>query len=105
MVKFLLLYFFDARAWTLMPQDEKEGALQRIQAWQHDPAHAQPVVHTGELRGGEETISVFLGPAGHTENPHVVPGPYVQASEAMGGFLVVEAVDQDEVIALVKSWP
>ena len=101
---FLLLYFFDARAWTSMTPSDKDSALQRLQAWQQDQAHAERVVHTGELRGIEETICVFLGPAGHTENPQVVPGPFLQGA-ALGGYLVVQAGDQDEVIALVKSWP
>jgi hypothetical protein len=104
-MRFLLLYFFDAHAWATMSPEDKDGALQRIQAWRQEPAYAQRVVHTGELRGTDETISVFLGPAGHSESPQVIPGPYLQAAESLGGYLVVEAADQDEVIALVKTWP
>jgi hypothetical protein len=104
-MKFLLLYFFDEHAWSAMAPAERENALQRIQSWRREPAHAQPVLHTGELRGKEEVVTVFLGPAGHTESPQVVPGPFLQASEALGGYLVVEAADQDDAIALAKSWP
>ena len=104
-MKFLLLYFFDVHAWATMSPEDKETALQRVQAWRQEPAHAQPVIYTGELRGADESISVFLGPAGHTENPQVIPGPYLQTPESLGGYLVVEAADQDEVIALVKTWP
>lgn len=104
-MKFLLLYFFDARAWTRMSAEDKESAHQRIQTWQQDPARTQMILHTGELRGADEAISVFLGPAGHTETPQVVPGPFLRVSEALGGYLVVEAADQDAAIALAKSWP
>src|SRR5262245_22105294 len=62
-MKFLLLYYFDVRAWTLMPPEEKATAHQRIRSWRQDQALAQRLVHTGEVRGIEETIGVFLGPA------------------------------------------
>src|SRR5579885_2774410 len=104
-MRFLLLYFYDAHAWATMAPDEKASALQRIQAWRQEPAHAQPVVHTGELPGADETISVFLAPARHTENPQAIPGPYLPATESLEGYLVVEAADPDAVIALVKTWP
>ncbi len=104
-MKFLLLRFVDAHAWAMMSPEDKDSALQRIQTWQQEPTHAQSIIHSGELHGTDATISVFLGPAGHTENPQVIPGPYLQTPESLAGYLVVEAADQDEVIALVKTWP
>lgn len=105
MTKFLLLYFHDTHAWATMPPEEREQALQRMRAWREEPEHARLVRQSGSLSGADETISVFLGPAGHTEQPQVIPGPYLSTPESLNCYLVVEAANQDEVLALVESWP
>src|SRR5262249_32943271 len=102
---FLALYFCDSHAWATMPLEEKEQALQRMQAWRQEPEHARLVTQSGSLGGADESIGVFLGPAGHTEQPQVIPGPYQPAPESLSGYMVVEAADQEEAIALVKTWP
>ncbi len=35
----------------------------------------------------------------------VTEEPFVEGSETLGGFVVVEVADRDEAVELAKSWP
>ena len=104
-VKFLMLYFYDEQAWKAMSDAERAAALRRIEAWQAHPDHARPITQTAELRGPDEAITVRLGPAGDTQQPAVLPGPFVRAGEVLGGFAVIDVAGPDEAVALAVSWP
>jgi hypothetical protein len=38
-------------------------------------------------------------------NPVLTDGPFVEAKELLGGFIVLEATDLDEATAIVGEWP
>lgn len=35
----------------------------------------------------------------------VTDGPYVESKEVLGGFVILEAADIDEAIAIASKWP
>lgn len=35
----------------------------------------------------------------------VTDGPYVESKEILGGFVIIEAADMDEAIAIASEWP
>ena len=35
----------------------------------------------------------------------VTDGPYVETKELLGGFVIIDAADMDEAIAIASEWP
>jgi hypothetical protein len=35
----------------------------------------------------------------------VTDGPYVESKEILGGFVILEAADIDEAVAIASEWP
>ena len=61
------------------------------------------------IAGGEEldlpsTVKT-LRPGRQGEGIVVTDGPYVEAKEVLGGFVIIEAADWDEAIAIASEWP
>jgi hypothetical protein len=104
-VKVLLLYYYDESAWAQMADEERRDALQRIQRWQEQPEHAGRILQTGEVPSEHQILTVHLGPAGWTDQPRIVSGPFAQAPLALGGYTVVEVADLDEAAAWVQDFP
>jgi hypothetical protein len=80
-----------------------EAAMNEIYAWM---AKWQP---TGKIAdGGAELDSirkaktVSRGPDGA---PVVTDGPYLELKEVVGGFMVLEADDIDDAVAVASGWP
>jgi hypothetical protein len=86
-----------------MDPDEAAKAMTKILDW------VAGLREKGKLAaGGEELDSVRTaktirpGPDGR---PVVTDGPYLELKEVLGGFLILEADDIDEAVALAAGWP
>ena len=62
--------------------------------------------------GGKLVASARLAPSRSTttvswsgEGPIVTDGPYIEAKESVGGFLVVEVDSAAEAVEMASSWP
>jgi len=104
-MKVLLLYYYDESAWARMTDQERSDALQRLQRWQEQPEHARRILQSGEVPAEHQILTVHLGPAGRTDQPQIVSGPFAQAPLAVGGYSVVEVADLDEAAAWVHDFP
>jgi hypothetical protein len=51
-------------------------------------------LHVKTLRGGRQGEGVV-----------VTDGPYVETKEILGGFVIFEAADTDEAVAIASEWP
>ena len=104
-MKVLLLYYYDEQVWAQMSEEERNEAIGQIQSWQELPENARHILASGEVPAVHRVVTVHLGPAGHTDGPRIVSGPFSQASLAVGGYTVAEVADLDEAVAWVQGFP
>jgi len=91
----------DAAAWEQWSDEEKEADVARHREWfgrYHD-----------SVVGGEEldyprTVKT-LRPGRQGQGVVVTDGPYVEAKEFLGGFVIIEAKDLDEAVRMASDWP
>lgn len=91
----------DVAAWEAWTPEEQAVDVERHKAW------------FGKWRehiaGGEEldfprTVKT-LRPGRQGEGVVVTDGPYVETKELLGGFVIIDAADMDEAIAIASEWP
>lgn len=91
----------DAAAWEAWSPEEKQADIDRHMAWFGK--------HTEHIAGGEELDEVrtvkTLRPGRQGEGVVVTDGPFVEAKEILGGFVIIEAADLDEALVIAREWP
>jgi hypothetical protein len=93
------LLLFRGKQWDkgLSPA-ELQGLMDRVITWFED-LQQQGKIKAGQPLGAEGRI--LSGKKGHP----VADGPFVESKEAVGGYLLLEANDLDEVASIVKTNP
>lgn len=80
-----------------------EEAMQAIYAWMGKWQAEGKIADGGaELDTVHKAKTVTRGPDG---NPVVTDGPYLELKEVIGGFVMLEADDIDEAVAIAAGWP
>ncbi|HET8776274.1 MAG TPA: YciI family protein [Candidatus Limnocylindria bacterium] len=91
----------DVAAWEAWSEEEKEADVQRHMEWFGR--------HRDHIAGGEELDDVrtvkTLRPGRQGEGIVVTDGPYVESKEILGGFVIIDAADLDEALAIASDWP
>lgn len=104
-MRYMLMFFADEGAWTALPEEERAAAIGRIGAWYGQQAQAGRIVEGRRLSGKSAATTIWLGPAGRSQKPVVVDGPFLETKEAIGSYAIIEAADLDTAIAVAASWP
>lgn len=91
----------DVAAWERMTAEEQQADVERHNAW-----FAR---HREHITGGEEldlprTVKT-LRPGRQGEGVVITDGPYIETKELLGGFVILEAADMDEALAIAAEWP
>ena len=88
-------------AWEACTEEEQEADVERHRAWFGK--------WRDHIRGGEELdfppAVKALRPGRQGEGVVVTDGPYVETKELLGGFVIFDAADIDEAIAIASEWP
>lgn len=75
----------------------------RIEGWMGEQARS------GRLLGGEAFETEAMGPVTLRRTPDggvdIVEGPFAGERETLGGYLLIEAADRDEAVAIASTWP
>jgi hypothetical protein len=91
----------DAAAWEAWSDEEKQADVQRHVEWFGK--------HREHIAGGEELGDVrtvkTLRPGRQGEGVVVTDGPFVESKEILGGFVIIDAADLDEAVAIASDWP
>jgi hypothetical protein len=91
----------DAAAWEEWSAEEKQADIDRHIAWFGK--------HRDHIAGGEELDEVrtvkTLRPGRQGEGLVVTDGPFVESKEILGGFVIIDAADIDEALAIAGDWP
>ena len=91
----------DAAIWEQMTPAEQRREVERHVEWF--------AKHRDHIVGGEELDEPHtvksLRPGRQGEGIVVTDGPYVEVKEILGGFVIIEAADMEEAIAIASDWP
>lgn len=77
--------------------EEMQQRMQAYMAWMKDMGAS------GKLKGGQP-----LEPSGrslHDKHTIVSDGPFLEAKEIIGGYIIISAADIDEATAIAKGCP
>ena len=91
----------DVAIWESWSAEEQAADVQRHIEW-----FAR---HRDHIVGGEEldeprTVK-SLRPGRQGEGLAVTDGPFVETKEILGGFVILEAEDIDQAVAIASDWP
>ena len=89
--------------WDQMGVDETTRAMDQIMAWVGRWEGAGKLLAGGAELGGTSAARTIR--PGSDGLPVVTDGPYLELKEVVGGFLLLEADDIDEAVAIAATWP
>lgn len=88
----------DWRTWT---PEEQQADAERHMAW--FAKHRDHIVGGEELDEPRTVKTLRRGRQG--EGIVVTDGPYVEAKEILGGFVILEADSMEQALAIASEWP
>lgn len=102
MARFVMFTYPDpdyAASWDSLSRAERQAEIDRHSVWFQK--------HRPHIQGGEELAwpRVVRTVRVRSDQPVVTDGPFVEAKELLGGFIVLEAADMDEATAIAGEWP
>lgn len=100
-MKFLCIVFVDEKKFAEMPRDEFQ-ALEDASL-----GHDQTLRASGHFVAAQALHPVRMAATVKVRNgkPIITDGPFAETKEQVGGFLLIEARDREEVIALAAKLP
>jgi hypothetical protein len=102
-MKYVLLFVNSlepGKRWQDIPEDLRNETYGRIFKWFEEN---DSVMREGSHLQGVETATTVRFDQNH--QPIVTDGPFIEASEVVGGYSLLEVEDFDAALALAKSWP
>jgi hypothetical protein len=91
----------DIADWETWTPAQQEADIQRHLEW--FGKHREHIVGGEEL--DEPRTVKTLRPGRQGEGVVVTDGPYVEAKEILGGFVILEVDSMDEAVAIAREWP
>ncbi len=91
----------DAKAWEAMTPEAQAADVERHRDWF---AKWREHVVGGEELDWPRRVKT-LRPGRQGEGVVVTDGPFVETKELLGGFVILEAADLDEAVAMASEWP
>lgn len=100
-MKFVCLGYFDEEAWEALSENGKNAVLDRCLAYD------DLLREGGHSLGGEALQDARKAVTLRSQKGEVVvtDGPFAETKEQLGGFLLLEAANMDEAIALMSQHP
>jgi hypothetical protein len=100
-MKYLLLIYNNPATYEAFSEDERNalfGDVDRI---------LDELKESGEFVSGEGLADPSNTKTVRVRNgvPAVTDGPYVEAKEQMGGYLIVDCETQERAVEIAASWP
>jgi hypothetical protein len=93
-----LLLFRNTQLETRLTLEEMQEAMQRLNQWL-ERGNAQGLLKGGQPLGYEGRV------ISGAKNRVVTDGPFAEAKEAVGGYVIVQARDLEEAGQFAEEWP
>ena len=104
-MKYLLLTWSNEEEWRLLPPQQQEDAVRRIEAWYREHAQAGRIVQGARLADKAAVQTIQLGPAGKSNPPIRTDGPLRAGAESVGSYTIVEADSMKAAVEVAEAWP
>jgi hypothetical protein len=91
----------DVAIWESWSAEQQQADVQRHIEW--FARHRDHVVGGEEL--DEPRTVKSLRPGRQGEGLVVTDGPFVEAKEILGGFVILEAENMEQAVAIASDWP
>ena len=100
-MKYLLLIHNNFSAYDEMSEDERNGVFAEVEKIMED------LKQSGEFVGGQGLADVSLTKTVRVRDgvPIITDGPYVEAKEHMGGYLIVDCETPERAVEIAAGWP
>jgi muramoyltetrapeptide carboxypeptidase len=100
-MKYLLLIYNNPATYEAMPEDERNALFADV-----DRIMDQ-LKNSGEFVGGQALADPSQSKTVRVRDgvPAVTDGPYVEAKEQMGGYLIVDCETAERAVEIAASWP
>jgi hypothetical protein len=100
MAKFMLIMHQNPGSWKRMSPDEMQRKVEAYRAWVGKFRSSGRYV-SGEKLGEEGGKLVSL----QNGRPTIVDGPYTEAKEVLGGYILFRAANYEEAVELIRDCP
>jgi hypothetical protein len=100
-MRYMCLMHFDPAILDNMPPAERQAFERRVAASDDALRASGQLVHAEAVQGGHSATLVRV----RNGRSAVTDGPYMETKEQMGGFILIEARDLNEAIALAERDP
>lgn len=99
-MKFMLLVYLDEKAWEALGPEEQQRQMSQCQP------HAAAMAASGKLLGGAPLHPTATAvTVGFREGRRLITdGPFAETKEQLGGYALIEAVDQAEAIRIAEGF-
>lgn len=102
-MQYVMLLCGEEGSWENASAAETEAAMNEIQAWSEKwAAEGKLAESSAELDSSRKAKTVSRGPDG---KPVVTDGPYLELKEVVGGFIMLNADNLEDAVAVAATWP
>lgn len=102
-MRYVMMICGDESQWSDIPPEAASQKMDEIMAWIATWEQAGKILSGGaELGFSRDAKTIRPGADGQ---PMVTDGPYLELKEVVGGFLMLQADDIDEAVAIAATWP
>jgi hypothetical protein len=102
-MRYAMLICSDESQWSDIPPEATSQKMDQIMAWIAKWEQAGKLLPGGaELGYTRDARTIRPGADGQ---PMVTDGPYLELKEVVGGFILLQADDIDEAVAIAATWP
>jgi hypothetical protein len=100
-MKYLLLIYNNPATYEAMPEPERDAIFADVERIMEE------LNKSGEFVAGQGLADASQSKTVRVRDgvPAVTDGPYVEAKEQMGGYLIVDCETTERAIEIAASWP
>jgi hypothetical protein len=99
-MKYVMLIVDEPGFWETLPEEKRNETFGRIGQWWGDLSQKGTIVGGHQLQPAHTATTVKV----HSGKAEVADGP-LYGKDALGGYGILDVVNLDEAIAVVKTWP
>lgn len=100
-MRFLCLGFHDEAAWNALSPEVRQQLIDESLAYEAELKASGRCLGGIALEGAASATTVRFSPG----NSLVTDGPFAETKEQLGGFMLIEAADMQEAVAIVRGIP
>jgi hypothetical protein len=100
-MKYLLMIYNNPATYEAWSEDQRDELFSTVDVVMKD------LTESGELIGGQGLADASTAKTVRVRNgvPAATDGPFAEAKEQLGGYLIVECETEERAVEIAASWP